>query len=242
MTDDTRGGGGARTAGWYDDPDGAAHQRWYDGERWTDHVQDAVPQYGERIPERAWSPERRREPDAPVDTGPDTGAARPVADGAAASAPRAARGVTRWASAIAFLPLIPLAAGLLVDWPGIIAASAGDLEAGRLPVIPPSAEGAYSLVQALGLLVWGASLALALLDRRELIAQGIERPFHWAWGIISPLVYLIGRAVVGRRRGATGMLAPIWTYVGIVAADFIITLARMVAGLAALPPGQLPGT
>jgi hypothetical protein len=30
------------SAGWYDDPDGSARQRWYDGTTWTDHFQSAT--------------------------------------------------------------------------------------------------------------------------------------------------------------------------------------------------------
>lgn len=29
-------------AGWYDDPSGSGGKRWYDGEKWTEHLQAAV--------------------------------------------------------------------------------------------------------------------------------------------------------------------------------------------------------
>lgn len=55
---------------------------------------------------------------------------------------------------------------------------------------------------------------LSWLDRRELRARGVERPFHWAWSILSVLVYLIGRSVVVRRR-VGGSAAPLWLFLGL---------------------------
>ena len=39
------------------------------------------------------------------------------------------------------------------------------------------------------LLSWGiavGSIVLAFLDRRQLERDGMERPFHWAWALLSP--------------------------------------------------------
>ncbi len=52
------------------------------------------------------------------------------------------------------------------------------------------------------------------LDWRELRRRGVPNPFHWAYGFFAfagggTLVYLIGRAVVVRRRTGTGG-APLW--------------------------------
>lgn len=58
--------------------------------------------------------------------------------------------------------------------------------------------------QVLGLLTFGASLLLAFVDWRLLRQRGIVRPFHWLWDLL-PLVYLIGRGVVLRRRVGRGM-------------------------------------
>src|SRR5206468_9638315 len=51
-------------------------------------------------------------------------------------------------------------------------------------------------------------VVLAFLDRRILLRRGIVRPFHWVWSVL-PLVYLIGRSVVLRRRVGRGS-APLW--------------------------------
>ena len=90
------------------------------------------------------------------------------------------------------------------------------------------------------LLGWGVafgSIVLAFLDRRQLVRDGLERPFHWAWAFLSPGVYVIGRSLIVRRRGG-GSLAPMWVWAGIMLvyvltaagkADDAVGVAAMVA-------------
>lgn len=89
------------------------------------------------------------------------------------------------------------------------------------------------------LLGWGISIGsvvLAFLDRRQLLRDGLERPFHWAWAILSPGAYVVGRSVTVRRRTG-GSLAPMWVWVSIMVVYVLTVLGNAdptAAALAAL--------
>lgn len=61
-----------------------------------------------------------------------------------------------------------------------------------------------AITSILGWVAWGLSIWCAALGCRDLSARGVSRPFHWAWAILSPLVFVIGRHVVISRRGGMG--------------------------------------
>lgn len=107
---------------------------------------------------------------------------------------------TRPMWAIAVLPL----AGVPV---GLIPSSSN----GFAPDASPTGAVLNGLTVALtiGLVVVGVLLAVA--DRRVLRQRGIFRPMHPAWEILDP-VYVIGRAVVVRRR-VRGSLTPLWVWI-----------------------------
>lgn len=70
---------------------------------------------------------------------------------------------------------------------------------------------------AIGILAFAAFVVLAYFDYQELVRRGVPKPFHWAWmffAMITPLVYLIGRAVVVQRRTGTG-IAPSMVAIGL---------------------------
>jgi len=75
-------------------------------------------------------------------------------------------------------------------------------------------QGDYALALVVSLVVGIGLVVLSWLDRRTLRARGVERPFHWAWSILSVLIYLIGRSVVLRRR-VGGNAAPLWLFLGL---------------------------
>jgi hypothetical protein len=80
-----------------------------------------------------------------------------------------------------------------------------------------------SITLSLGLLVVGVLLAVE--DRRILRQRGLIRPMHPAWEILDP-VYVIGRAVVVRRR-VRGSVKPLWVWIGTwVVAAVISNLPR----------------
>ena len=91
---------------------------------------------------------------------------------------------------------------------------------------------AYLLVLLSGWFIYAVSIVFGLLDWRELKARGVPKPFHWAWGFFVlavgwPAVYVIGRAVVAKRRTGAG-LAPLWVFIGLEVVAFIVTLVVVV--------------
>jgi hypothetical protein len=99
-------------------------------------------------------------------------------------------------------------------------------------------QGEYTLSVVVGLLVAVGLVVLAWLDHRTLRARGVERPFHWAWSILSALVYLVGRSVVVRRR-VGGSAAPLWLFLGVSVLGFaIVAIIATSSGVATMdrPP------
>jgi len=131
---------------------------------------------------------------------------------------------------IVLLPLVSASPLAFIDWTGyarsVLAASAA-----HAAVPPPPGLVA---AQLLGLVVFAAAIAFAILDRRILLRRGVVRPFHWAWSVV-PLVYLIGRAVILRRRVGRGS-APVWVYlllsVGIGIVEGILVTASVASAIA----------
>lgn len=114
---------------------------------------------------------------------------------------------TRPMWAIACLPLISALIGLISAPFQVVHRDAA-----------PTAAGSVSVSVSLVFLVVGVLLAVA--DRRILRQRGIIQPLHPAWEIFDP-VYVIGRAVVVRRR-VGGSSAPLWVWVGTSIVAFAI--------------------
>ena len=73
---------------------------------------------------------------------------------------------------------------------------------------------------------WGSTALyvwFAFLDARELGRRGFAAPFPWLWSLLSPVVYVIGRHAVIRRRGGTGS-APLIVTIAIQVVVFIATM------------------
>lgn len=75
----------------------------------------------------------------------------------------------------------------------------------------------------LSFLVWGVSLFFCYRDHQRLLALGVERPFHWAFGLFGAIVYLIGRHVVLRTVSRTPG-APMWVAAVLNAVLLVVTL------------------
>lgn len=90
--------------------------------------------------------------------------------------------------------------------------------------IDPSLANDITQWLVLSIILGWASVAVvawfAALDARALRQRGFVRPFHGAWSLLTPLVYVIGRHVVIRRRGGSGS-APLIATIVSQAAVFI---------------------
>ena len=201
-------------AGWYPVAAGSPQQRWWDGARWTEHVY-----------------------------GPTTPAAQPAAVQATVVQPaavlRAPEGVkpgTVWfwllavgAPVLTVLDLIPLS----IWFSQIIEGASADPSA----LIASEFNSAYLLVVLSGWFIYAVCIVFALLDWRELKAHGVPKPFHWGWSFFViaigwPVVYVIGRSVVAKRRTGSG-LAPLWVFVGLEVVTFIVGCVVIISALIA---------
>lgn len=83
----------------------------------------------------------------------------------------------------------------------------------------------YLLSLGVSFVLYGVSAALAWRDRTELVRREVDNPFPWPWVFLSGLVYVIGRTVVLRRRGATDAMRPLSAY---IVATVVITVVVLV--------------
>jgi uncharacterized protein DUF2510 len=131
---------------------------------------------------------------------------------------------------IVILPLLAAAPIVLTDLKEYARAVLAATAAHAVAPLPPG----FVAAQLLGLVTFVAAIVLASLDRRILIRRGVVRPFHWAWSVV-PLVYLIGRAVVLRRRVGRGS-APVWVYlllsVGVGVVEGVLVTASVASAIA----------
>ena len=95
-----------------------------------------------------------------------------------------------------------------------------------------SPTGEFALVDlvtgVIGWVLYGVTVALAYFDWRTLRDSGVPQPFHWAFAFLPTPVYLIGRAVVTRRRTGSGN-ATLWIAIGYMVLSFVSFIVTIVA-------------
>jgi len=185
-------------AGWYPDPAAPGRHRWWDGAQWTAHQQPVVTAPAYRAP-------------APHDI--PTG--------------------TVWVWLAIAASVVPFLVVFLIDWNGYL-----DGITGTAYGYSNSAELiAWQLhTMAVSLISWAAIAAFIVfswLDWRELRRRGVAAPFHWAWSFFALLsagmaVYMIGRAVVLKRRTVAGGWPPLWTWIGATVVGYILVIVWVV--------------
>jgi predicted Co/Zn/Cd cation transporter (cation efflux family) len=94
----------------------------------------------------------------------------------------------------------------------------------------PLVDPLFLVSQALGWGIYLTTVLFAFFDRRQLLADGFARPFHWAWAFLSGAVYVIGRSVIVRRRAGRGM-APFWVWLAVTLLIVGVSLAKVLAVL-----------
>lgn len=135
-----------------------------------------------------------------------------------------ARVYTPWIWLITFLPyvLLPLLFG--IDTTSMISdIDATDPTAASRAQLDLLTSPAYLALTLGGSLAYGLCVLFAFLDRRELIARGVPRPFHWAWTLLSSPAYVIGRSIIVRRRTGKG-IAPMWVAIGLYGLSIVVSL------------------
>ncbi len=188
-------------AGWYPDPEGLQRQRWWDGERWTMDVAPLA---------------------APQ---PYTGARQQL------TAPPGTDWNTPWIWLVLFLPMLPTIPLLFLDWSALAVVDPDTLSPDLEAQLEFYTSPAYLASVLGGWLVWALAVVCAYLDFKALRDRGVPAPFHWAWGILNPYVYAIGRGVVTNRRTGKGMVV-VWVAVGLIVLGIVLgfVIAAMVIG------------
>lgn len=179
--------------GWYPDPNGSDRRRWWNGLAWAPHLEgDST--YPGTVPGVIVQPL------LPTSTS-----------------------VNPWqAWLMALLPLVSVAQVSLVDTRSYLRGVLAQAEGGS-SIIAPAVLTQFALLQLVGWASMAATIVLAFLDWRALKNRGVVRPFNWAWSfLVPPLVYLIGRSVVLRRRVGRGS-APLWAWVIVSVAATVLT-------------------
>ncbi|MES2092693.1 MAG: DUF2510 domain-containing protein [Actinomycetota bacterium] len=192
-------------AGWYPDHTGAPQLRWWNGSAWTDSVRTPIVE--------------------PVSTGSGAYAAPYSLNPAPAAVPPGTPVYNTFIWILALLPILGIVSLLTRNSSSLVASSTDPLALYRDP--------AYLASLGISFLIYGGSVILAYFDRRRLLRDGYDRPFHWAWTFLSGAVYLIGRSIIVRRRSGRG-LAPLWvwsalTVFAVVVA--VVTVAQMMTTL-----------
>ena len=150
-----------------------------------------------------------------------------------ADMPADAKASTPWIWVIALLPLLSLLGLLLVDYRQYIEDSfLIQVDPGSIAQLPAS-FGQVLAVGALGWLVYLLSVLFAFLDWRALKKRGVAAPFHWAWAFLFVIPYVIGRAVVLKRRGRS-YFAPMWVYLGIYVVTVVVGLVKAVDAVSSI--------
>lgn len=225
MSDSTAAGstGASSTApaGWYPDPAGSGHLRWWDGAQWSEHVHP--------VPDAAAS--------APAASATAATAASPApATGPTSAAITHRAGLYTWYIwAIVLLPLLSVIAFGFFDLRGLMVNSVEAPSRGpsSLAAVSLMLDPGYLAMVGIGWVVYGVTVVLAFLDWRVLQRAAVVRPFHWAWSFIGGWVYVIGRSVVVKTRTGRGLL-PIWVMIAVVVVGIIVVVVKMVDAVAAV--------
>lgn len=125
--------------------------------------------------------------------------------------------------AYTLLPLLSVCTLFAWDLEGFMRASLADPQAGESILLDPG----YLLLNLGSWVVAAGMITLAVLDWRWLGQQGYPRRFHWAWAILSNLVYVIGRSVVVKRQAGRG-LAPMWATLAVSVLSMIVVIVWFV--------------
>ncbi|HEY4270058.1 MAG TPA: DUF2510 domain-containing protein [Galbitalea sp.] len=216
-------------AGWYPVAEGSAQLRYWDGTQWTEHIHDpsaAAAQAAQVAAAQAQAAQQEAyagqqqwqertaygvpaQPKAPEGTQPNT--------------------VMGWLNAatpvLLLVDVIPLYAWISNLLGGIDVNDPNSTNALIAREFTPT----YAVVLLLAFVAQALFVVFAALDWRTLRRNGVPAPFHWAWSFFTlvsfgGLVYVIGRAVVVKRRTDRSGYGPMILYIVLMAAYLIAAI------------------
>jgi hypothetical protein len=220
---------GPTPAGWYHDPAGSGHLRWWDGSAWTAHL---VPQ-PEPVPTpivqapvvqapvvqaSALPPVQGSTFDSEPVYVPFQGAWNSTSQGssygnASLDFARPAQWNTIWVWLLAFSTLLT-----------VVVVTIFFLVAGGATLTPSEVFGYLALSAALYVI----NILFAAADRKKLIGWGYLSTASIWWTLLSPLFYLIFRAIAVRREVGRG-IAPLIAYLVVTfGASIILSIGSAV--------------
>lgn len=94
----------------------------------------------------------------------------------------------------------------------------------------------YFATMVSGILAYGLAVWFAYLDHRRLEAEGVVRPFHWAWTFLSSIVYVIGRSVIVHQVARPRGLAPVWVFAAAFVLANILMIFKMMSLILMMTP------
>lgn len=188
-------------AGWYPDPSDGSRQRWWDGARWA--------------------------PSPPPTFAPA------VAPPYATPAKVQADTTTVWIWIAIAASVVPFVTLFLIDWDGYIDGVVGAAGGYGAPEQLLQWQLHTIAVSSISWLALAAVIVFSWLDWRELRRRGVPAPFHWSWSFFALLsggvaVYMIGRAVVLRRRTVAAGWPPLWVWACLTALGYLVTIIWVV--------------
>jgi len=220
----------ATPAGWYPDPAGTPRSRWWDGTQWTDNFADPSGQVAQ--PPQPVYPQQYAGQQAAYGQQPygQQGYAQQAYTPAAPlRAPEGTKPNTLWIwlyDAMLVLPIIAFAAWDISGWLLTSMTSTMQNPSDPYAALALYTDPGYLSIIAASFLYWAGTVVFALLDFRALKAAGVPNPFHWAWTFLNPIIYIIGRTVIVRRRTGGG-LGPLWLFIGLYVLYIIIAFTKM---------------
>ena len=213
--------------------EGSSQLRYWDGTQWTEHTHDpaqaqAQAQAAQAQQQASYAGQQQAyvapvQPKAPAGTQPNT--------------------VMGWLNAatpvLLLIDVIPLYFWSTNVFSGLNLSDATSPN----DVLAREFTPTYAVILLLAFAAIALFVVFAALDWRALRKSGVPAPFHWAWSFFTlisfgGLVYVIGRAVVVRRRTDKSGYGPMILYIVLMGAYLIATIAVSIAILVAVQ-GQI---
>jgi hypothetical protein len=199
--------GSTTPAGWYTDPGGSGHLRWWDGTAWSAHL---APHQAPAVYEPAMTTDSQ--PYVPFQSSWDSRGQGGYTAGSAEDFAQPAQWNTVWVWLLAFSTLL-----LTLAYAATFAVVSTGTPTTVLTSVAVLAVGSFVL-----------EILFALADRRKLLSWGHLQPASVWWILLGPLFYLIFRAVAVRREVGRG-LAPLITYIVVaVGSSIILTIGSAI--------------